>query len=47
MYVYNMLRRSIGISLQRRRILGRRNLVHVCIVIAAIFDFTTVKDCGE
>ena len=37
-----------GISLQCRRILGRRNLVRVRnIVVAAIFDFRTVGDWGE
>ena len=34
-------------SLQCRRILGGRNLVRVRIVVAAIFDFMTVEDCGE
>ena len=34
-------------SLQCRRILGGRNLVRVRIVVAAIFDFMTVKDWGE
>ena len=35
-------------SLQCRRILGGRNLVRVRnVVIAAVFDFMTVEDCGE
>ena len=34
-------------SLQFRRILGGRNLVHVRIVVAAIFDFMTEGDWGE
>ena len=34
-------------SLQYRRILGGRNLVRVRnVVIAAVFDFMTVEDCG-
>ena len=34
-------------SLQCRRILGGRNLVRVGnVVIAAVFDFMTVEDCG-
>ena len=31
-------------SLQCRRILGERNLVHVRTVVAAIFDFLTEED---
>ena len=41
-------RRQVTRSLQRRRILGRRNLVRVRnIVVAAIFDFMTVEDWEE
>ena len=44
----NTSRPSILYSLQCRRILGGRNLVRVCnIVVAAVFDFTTVEDWGE
>ena len=34
----------VSCSLQCRRVLGRRNLVRVRIVVAAIFDFMTVED---
>ena len=44
----NTSRPNIVYILQCRRILGGRNLVRVRnIVVAAIFDFTTVEDWGE
>ena len=44
----NTSRPNILYSLQCRRILGGRNLVRVRnIVVAAVFDFTTVEDWGE
>ena len=36
-----------GASLQCRRILGGQILVRVRIVVAPIFDFLSVEDCGE
>ena len=35
-----------GPSLQCTHILSTRKLVYVCIVVAAIFDFTTAEDWG-
>ena len=44
----NTSRPNILYSLHCRRILGGRNLVRVRnIVVAAVFDFTTVEDWGE
>ena len=40
-------RREVSSSLHGRRILGGRNLVHVRIVVATVFDFMTEKDWGE
>ena len=34
-------------SLQCRRVLGGRKLIHVRIVVATIFDFMTEEDWGE
>ena len=45
--ILGILRCYNGESLQCRRILGGRNLVHVRIVVAAIFDFMTEEDWGE
>ena len=39
-------RREASSSLQGWRILGGRNLVHVRIVVANVFDFMTEEDWG-
>ena len=44
--ILGILRCYNGESLQCRRILGGKNLVHVRIVVAAIFDFMTEEDWG-
>ena len=46
-FLFRMRPNKSSLSLQCGRVLGGPKLVHVRIVVAAVFDFMTEEDWGE